>query len=189
MSPDCSVGELGASFADLPLCPLSLHQLGRDVYGSFDALAIAQLAGLARDRRYQPKFYKAPDLASEVLPGNGYIDFGLAITPRSLIYGIYLPADSLMHQPKQFSLQITDSSLKHKFWDEAIPSYFAGNCNPTYLDMWKTQIACFPYLFDSAHPVVGTGLFSIEIWETTGVAQRIELVLGVLEWMGEEVLR
>jgi len=39
----------------------------------------------------------------------------------------------------------------------------------------------FPNLMCAPHPVVGSGQFDIEIQETSGVEQRIELVLGVLE--------
>jgi hypothetical protein len=45
----------------------------------------------------------------------------------------------------------------------------------------------FPDLFDSPYPVVGDGLFLVELWESSGAVQRIELVFGVLEAVGTEV--
>jgi len=157
-----------------------LGQFQRDLWGSYDALAIAQIAPLAKGR-YQPKWYKAPDVANSAFAAFGYVDFGLAITPGSLIYGFCLPADPSTLLPAQFNLQITDNALKHKFWDEPIPSVFVGNYNPSMLDVNKQRISSFPSLLCSPYPVVGEGLFSIEIWETSGSAQRIELVLAVLE--------
>ena len=121
-----------------PISPLSLNQMSRDLWGLFDPMAIAQLAPLAFDPRYQPKFYKAPDLASEVFAPYAYVDFGLEITRGSWIYAVCLPADPATWVPKQFTLQITDNSLKdangkpHKFWDEPIPSFMVGNYCPNF---------------------------------------------------------
>jgi hypothetical protein len=168
----------------LPISPLSLDALTRDTWGSYDAYAIAQLAPLAYESCYQPKFYKAPDLASELFAPYAYVNFGLKITPGSLVYGIYLPADPNTNVPPPFSLQVTDAALNHKWWDEPIPSYFVGNYKATYLDTNKFQIGSFPNLFDAPYPIVGEGLLSVEIWETSGNQQRIEVVFGVLEVVG-----
>lgn len=167
----------------LEISPLSLDQFTRDVWGSYDAQAIAQLAPLALDACYQPKFYKAPDLQTEVVAALGYVAFGLKITPGSLIYGVYLPALAT-GSPASFNLQITDQALHHTFWDEPVPSVAVGNFKATALSLFLTQYGSFPNLFNCPHPVVGDGLFLVEIWETSGAAQRIEVVLGVLEVVG-----
>jgi hypothetical protein len=164
----------------MPDSPLSLGQFTRDLWGSFDPLAIAQLAPLAR-LGYKPKYYKAPDVANSVFAANSYLDFGLEITPGSWIWGFCLPADPVTLQPAQFNLQITDNSRKHKFWDEPVPSFFIGNYQATMLDVAKAQISCFPNLLNAPYPVEGEGLFSVEIWETSGFQQRIEVVLACLE--------
>ena len=39
----------------------------------------------------------------------------------------------------------------------------------------------FPNLLTAPYPVVGSGLFTVEIQETSGEQQRIQLVFGVLE--------
>jgi hypothetical protein len=47
----------------------------------------------------------------------------------------------------------------------------------------------FPNLLSSPYPVVGDGLFLVELWESSGAVQRIELLFGVLEAVGTEVRR
>jgi hypothetical protein len=174
--------------AALPISPLSLADLVRDLWGSFDAAAIAQLAPLAYESCYQPKFYKAPSLGDELFAANGYASYGLRITPGSIIYGFYLPALVSTFQAPQFNVQITDLALDHQRWNEPIPSYFLGNFRPTYLSALAYPAAgavgSFPHLFDAPYPVVGSGLFNVELWETSGNPQRIELVFGVLEVIG-----
>jgi hypothetical protein len=172
-----------------PISPLSLDCLTRDYYGSFDAMILAQLAPLSEDPCYQPKIYRAPSLATELVAAGGYTSFGLKITPGAIIYGFYLPPSSpTANIPGQFNVQIRDTSLKHEWWDQPIPSYFIANNKPSYLSVEQDVIGSFPCLIDAPYPVVGTGLFEVQIWEDSGSEQRIELVFGVLEPFGEMCL-
>jgi len=180
-----------------PVSPLSLDCLTRDYWGAFDAAAIAQLAPLAENKCYQPKIYRAPALSDELVEANGYVSYGLKITPGAIIYGFYLPPGSPFGSgplPPSFNVQITDQSLRHKWFDQPVPSYFLGNCKPTFLSGSQDVMGSAPNLLVSPYPVVGTGLFLIEIWNTfldpaTSPAlpgsQRIELVFGVFEPIGE----
>ena len=186
---------------NLPISPLSLDALTRDTWGSFDAAAIRQLAPLADDLCYRPKLYKSPDSPSEVMAANGYVSHGLKITPGSLIYGFYLPAEVVLRPgegpatvnsvtPPQFNVQITDASLGHKLFDEPVPSLFLANFKPTYYNAVLPLAASFPNLLCAPYPVVGSGLFMVELWNTavsilTGLptSQRVELVIGTLEPM------
>lgn len=178
---------------NLPISPLSLDALTRDIWGSFDAAAIRQLAPLADDLCYRPRLYKSPDSPSEVMAINGFVSHGLKITPGSLIYGFYLPSALIGGTPgempiglvgitpPQFNVQITDTSLGHKLFDEPIPSLFIANFKPTYYSAIFVLAGSFPYLLCTPHPVVGSGLFMNEFWNTAGVVQRVELVIGTLE--------
>lgn len=166
------------------LSPLQLDGLTRDLWQFYDPLVIAQLAPLADDKCYQPKLYRAPDLASEVFAPGSYLPYGLRITPGSLIYGFYLPVVPGTTLPAAYNLQITDLALKHKFWSSQIPSLFVSNLKVTSFSPVRLQEGVFPSFLPYVHPVVGDGLFKIEIWETSGVQQRIELVIGVLEVVG-----
>ena len=171
-----------------PISPLSLDCLTRDYWGAFDAAAIAQLAPLAENDCYQPKLYRAPALSDEVLGSNGYATYGLKITPGAIIYGFYLgPSSPTSYLPGKFNVQITDESLKHKWFDQPVPSYFLANLKLTYQSVGQNVVGVFPNLLVAPYPVVGNGLFLIEIWNQTD-QQRIELIFGVLEPIGEACL-
>ncbi len=90
--------------------------------------------------------------------------------------------------PPSFTVQITDVSMESKFWDDPISSLFLSNCLPQYQSEANAGTlgrnvdqGSFPNLLCTPYPVVGSGMFDVEIQETSGVAQRIELVFGVLE--------
>lgn len=168
------------------LSPLSLNPLTRDLWGCYDVAIMAQLADLADDPCYQMKFYKAPNSQNELLPANGYVPYGLKITPGSLIFGFYLPmipspGNIPASAPGKFTVQITDVSLKHQWFDAPLASLFLSNYKPTYQSNGFSGAGSFPNLLTAPYPVVGSGLFMVEIQESSGAQQRIELVFGVLE--------
>ena len=179
---------------EIPISPLELDPLTRSYWGQWDAYTIGQLAPLAKNQCYKPKFYKAPASGDELIGAYQYATYGLRIPTGDIIFGFYCPALVSSAAAPAYNLQITDSALDHKFWDEPIPSFFLGNYKPTYLTADPLQTAglvgSFPSLLTCPHPVVGDGLFFVEIWDTTGgtsgpqgSAQRVELVIGVLEVM------
>lgn len=181
----------------IPISPLSLNQLTRDYWGQYDPAIIAQLAALANDPCYRVKFYKAPADDQENMAAYAYATYGLRITPGSIIFGFYLPAvvnleGSTLSAPGKFTVQITDVSLEHKFFDEPVSSLMLSNFKPTYQSNEVSASApagginmgSFPNLLCAPHPVVGSGQFDIEIQETSGAAQRVQLVIGVLEVCG-----
>ena len=166
------------------ISPLSLNPLTRDLWGEFDASAIAQLAPLASDPCYRIKFYKAPADNQEVLPASGYAAYGLKITPGSLIFGFYLPSIPTL---PAFTVQITDVDLEHKLFTEPKSSLFLSNAKPTYQTTAGVQSGSFPNLLTVPYPVVGRGMFKVDIQNTLTdnhgfpMPQRVQLVIGVLE--------
>lgn len=170
---------------DLAISPLQLAALNRDYYGHYDAFVISQLAPLASQDCYQPKFYKAPASDNELLASGETANYGLKITPGSIIYGFYLPALVTTNAPIPFSVQIRDVSLRHNFFDEPVPSVFLANLNPQGVSanplLADGAVFSFPSLLNAPYPVVGSGLFSVDIWNTGTDTQRIELIFGVLE--------
>jgi hypothetical protein len=169
----------------LPISALSLDCLTRDLYGAFDPAAIAQLAPLAENTCYQPKFYKGLATSDEVVAANGYASYGMKVTPGSIIYAIGLPPVSLTSPlPQQFNIQVTDQSLKMPWYDQPIPSYFVGNCKPTYLSSSQDIMGSAPNFLVAPYPVVGNGLFLVEVWEISGSQQRIQPIFFALEPVG-----
>jgi hypothetical protein len=70
---------------------------------------------------------------------------------------------------------------EHKWFSEPIASLFLSNFKPTYASQVTFNMGSFPNLLSSPYPVTGRGTFKVDIQETSGVAQRVELVFGVLE--------
>ena len=170
-----------------PVSPLSLDCLTRDTYGAFDASIIAQLAPLAENDCYQPKFYRAPELSNEVIPSNGYASYGLKITPGSISVGNFLGGDPfswptegsgpvITYNPWNFLWRMTDVSMNLHLWDDPIPAWFFANAKGDFPNLWPA-----PY------PVTGDGLFNCEFWNqavnSAGafIPQIIQVILLVLE--------
>ena len=168
------------------ISPLSLNPLTRDTWGSFDAAVLAQFADLSDQTCYQQKFYKAPNSQLELIGANQYVPYGLKITPGSIIFGFYLPmipnAGNIPGSaPGKYTVQITDVSLQHEWFSAPLASLFLSNYKPTQQSNGFSGAGSFPNLLTCPYPVVGSGLFMVEIQETSGEQQRIELVFGVLE--------
>jgi hypothetical protein len=170
----------------LPISPLSLDQLTRDAWGSFDALANFQLAPLAEAPGFRPKFVKAPADWQESIPGYGFVAHGMRVKPRSLIYSICL-AQPLYQQgggapPAAFTLQVTDHGypVPRRWFADPLSSLLLSNCKPTMQSNVALSQGSFPYLFVAPHPVV-EGLLIVEIQSTVAETQRIQIVFGVLE--------
>jgi hypothetical protein len=160
--------------------PFSLYPFYRETWGYYDPPAIAQLAPLAYDDCYDPKYYKAPDDDQEVmvLGVNGnYLEYGLEITPGSIITHIYhRPATGGFDVPG-FVFSMTDMSQKDprtgnpiKLFDQT-PDIFVSNNGPGF----------FPWLLNKPYPVVGSGLFKIQFWNNSGGDLRVNMVFGVQE--------
>ena len=166
------------------ISPLSLDQFTRDTWGRYDPAAIAQLAGLAEDDCYQIKFYKAPGDNQEVFAAFGYVPYGMRVKPGSIIFGVYLPCNIETDGATNFTVQITDQSLDHAWFDDPISGNFLSNFKVVAQSVSASQITSFPNLLNAPYPVVGSGLFMVEIQSTSADPQRIELVFGVLEVCG-----
>jgi hypothetical protein len=167
----------------VPISPLSLNIYTRDLWGMFDPSVIAQLAPLASDPCYRIKFYKAPADNQELLPANGYAAYGLKITPGSLIFGFYLPVNLYVVPavPLAFTVQITDVDSEHKLFTEPKSSLFLSNAVPTFQTVAGLVAGGAVNLLSAPYPVVGRGVFKVDIQDTSGTIQRVELVIGVLE--------
>lgn len=178
---------IGPKHVGLPISPLSLDQLTRDYWGSFDPLIIALLAPLAQEKCYQPKFYKTPLSSQEVLPAFGFVTQNLQLTPGSIFYGFYLPATLPNFQAPNWNIQITDKSGTEDYdlFDQPMPAFFIANSRVTYQSALAFpavgQFGSAPCFLAQPYPITGNGYLLTQIWETSGSQQRIECVLGVLE--------
>ena len=161
--------------------PLSLDPLIRDVWGSYNPLVLAQLGQLAYEDCYRPRFYRVPDPQNEVIPVRGYVEFGLEVTPGSLLFGTLVASNPVTGVPFSFTFNLEDLSTGWSLADEPIPSVFLANYHPTVLDAFSLRMASFWNLWDSPYPVVGMGKFRAKIQNTDTAARRIEVVIGAFE--------
>jgi len=174
---------------------LKLDPFTRAMWGEYDAVVISQLEALAYDPCYRPKLYVTPDANSNNLlsatpgvPANGYVEYGLQITPGSIIVGNFLYGNPwswltqgegpvVSYNPYNFLWRMTDVSFGgYRIWDDPLPAWFFANAKGD-----------FPNLWDSPYPVTGDGLFNCEFWNqavnSSGafIPQIIQVILCVLE--------
>jgi hypothetical protein len=169
---------------------LKLDPFTRANWGEYDAYAISQHEPLMYDPCFRPRLYVAPDLTANQLqntpPGvspvnseGAYVEYGLSITPGSLIVASRIfslpstvPSPGFVQAtvPMSFLVQMTDLSLNHKLFDKPIPALLLSNAKG---DQWN--------IWDTPHPVVGSGLFRMEFWNQDYLPQIMQLILAVLE--------
>jgi hypothetical protein len=126
----------------------------RDTWGYYDAMVNPIFAPLDHNVCYKPKLYEVPDLSVQLMDptdatGPSYQQYTLRIVPGSLIIGFLNDDDTPL-----FTLQITDLATGLRFWDQPISNYFISNNFNEY-----------PNLLSSPWPVVGRGLFNVELWD------------------------
>ena len=64
---------------EIPISPLELDPLTRSYWGQWDAYTIGQLAPLAKNQCYKPKFYKAPASGDELIGAYQYATYHLRL--------------------------------------------------------------------------------------------------------------
>lgn len=149
--------------------PLQLDSYTRDQWQEFDALAIAQIAPLAYDDCYRPKIYVGLDSGSQNVLQSAYASFGMHIQPGSLVYGFGM--GSQYGSTPQWSVQVSDEATGIPFFSDPVSQAFLSNS--------KGQN--YPYLLRAPRPVVGDGLFLVEVWNQQPNSQWIVPLFFVLE--------
>ena len=131
---------------------LQLTNLYRDTWGYYDAMVNPAFAPLDHNRCYKPKYYEVPDVTQQLVAPGAFLQYNFSIVPGSLIIG-FLNNDAT----PLFTLQITDVARGCGMFDAPISNYFVTN-----------NLLCFgkqyPSLFSSPYPVVGSGLFNVDLW-------------------------
>jgi len=148
--------------------PLQIDSFTRDIWNEFDALAIAQIAPLAYDDCYKPRVYVGLDSDAQAIAALGYSSFGLQITPGSLIYGFYMGIPVV---PSPWNFQMTDMSLGRSLFSDPVSQLFLSNLKGL----------AYPCLLCAPYPVVGSGMFLVEVWSQLAITQSVVPLIGVLE--------
>jgi len=132
---------------------LQLWPFYRDTWGYYDAHVNPLFAPLDSNRCYKPKYYEVPDVSVQLMStadtaaAPAYQQYTLRIQPGTLLLGWLNDDDTPL-----FTVQISDVSTGHKFWDQPVSNYFLTNALNEY-----------PSLLATPYPVVGSGLFNVEL--------------------------
>jgi hypothetical protein len=130
---------------------LQIAPFYRDTWGYYDAMVNAAFAPLDHNPCYKPKLIEVPDVSLQVLAPGAYLQYNFTVTPGSLILGFLNDDGSPL-----FVVQITDKSTKLRFWDAPVSNQFLTNTN--------NSMKLYPSLLSSPRPVVGSGLFTADIY-------------------------
>ncbi len=148
------------------LSPFHLNQYTRELWSEYDAYVLAILEPALKSDCYTPKIYKAPDITQEVIAVNGYVEYGLKMTPGALWIGYVFPAS---FELTEIVFQVTDTGLDHRRYSDPVPWYIASNGK---LDMPTLQ---------EPYPIVNPGLLIVEFWNVSGEQLRTQLQFLALE--------
>lgn len=146
---------------------LALDSTWRDYFGVWNSFVEPQASPLEKSACHAPRFAVVPPTQLQIVPPAGKVTYNFRLRPGSIIWGFWVGNDP-------FTMQLTDVNLGHK-WVQEPEDALAG------LTTIGSDRARFPSftLLPTPHPVVGEGLFTLEMWATP--ASRVWLVLGVAE--------
>lgn len=145
----------------------ALDTTWRDYFGDWSSFVEPQLSPLEESLCHAPRFATVPPIELQVIPASGKITYNFHLVPGSLVDHFYVGFAA------DFTFQLAHVDLGHKLIQE--PEASQGVTTTGF------QFARFPSftLLPSPLPVVGDGLFTLEIWGTPG--DRAWLILGVGE--------
>lgn len=146
---------------------LALFASWRDYYNMWSPFVEPYIAALEKSPCHAPRFCLLPDVARQVFPTNGKIEYNFHLPAGSLIWGLLAPFGSAA------TVQLTDVGLGHAFFQDPVLATFLTTPGPLEGRMPS------PTLLPSPHPVVGEGLFTFEAWGTP--AERLVMLLLVAE--------
>lgn len=149
--------------------PIALDSSWRDYSGSWNPMVEPLIATLENSNCHVPRLALIPDILHSVIPASGKLLFNFFLVPGSLIWGYWAGGFS----SSSMVVQLTDVSMGHKFFQDPVTVQF--------LQTQGAAVGRFPAvtLLATPHPVVGDGLFTLEVWGQEGdIAQ---LILAVAE--------
>lgn len=154
-----------------------------ETWGAVYARLVARMGALAYNPGFKPRLYAVPQWTDRVLGQdqahnqggpyntqlNGYVKVSMVVTPGSFIWGLlYAPffVAGAVKADYNFVVQITDVSLRHKWFSEPVPADFFRKA-PGVAVLSAAQCSKVPWLLEAPYPVTGTGLFVVEFWNTS----------------------
>lgn len=152
----------------MSLDSLSLYSEWRDYYGMWNPLVEPQFAPIERSGCHAPRLARIPDVLNQVVPASGKIEYNFHLVPGSLIWGLWAYMTNTSN-----AIQLTDVNLGHQFFQApvTISLLLTAGANEGRFPSYT--------MLPTPHPVVGDGLFTLEVWGDPGDVAAI--ILGVAE--------
>lgn len=140
----------------MSLSSLALYAEWRDYWGMWNPLMEPFLAPLEASDCLAPRWAVLPQLQYATFGPTGKITYNFHLVPGSIIWGIW----STIDEGDDVTVQLTDTSLGHQFFQEPIQAeqLVGGSAGPYF-----PSFTLLP-----PHPVVGDGLFTFEAWGPVG---------------------
>jgi hypothetical protein len=149
---------------------LALDTSWRDYYGMWAPFVEPLVAPIDESTCHAPRLALVPDILHQVVPASGKIRFNFHLVSGSLIWGFYGGGFS----NNQMAVQLTDVNLGHQFFQDPVTVEFLNTFGAGQGRFQGYTILPTP------HPVVGDGLFTLEVWGEPGdVAELVLLVAEV----------
>lgn len=137
----------------------------RDYYGQWNPRVLPYIEPLETSDCHNPRWALVPALDDQIVGQSGKITNNFNLPPGSIIWGLMVYGGS--------AIQITDVGLGHKLYQQPASAGTVSNLGIVQGNMPS------PFILPCPWPVTGDGLFTLELWGTTG--DRIFVLLGVAE--------
>jgi hypothetical protein len=150
------------------ITPFELDASWRDYWNLYQPAANALIAPINDNRCYHPRIRYVPDTSQQIMPPSGKIEYNFVVAPGSLIYAIGAgPSNQL-----PFTFQLTDIGIGHRLFQEPASTQSLPNAANAAGATSPFNYALLP----APWPVVGDGLFTVEIWGTAGLRYFVYLM-------------
>lgn len=149
------------------ITPFELDCSWRDYWNLYSPVANALIAPITDNRCYHPRIRMVPDTSQQIMPPAGKIEYNFVVAPGSIIYAIWAGPDAQL----PFTWQLTDIAISHRLFQEPASTQALLNASNA-----PSPNSPFNYsLLPAPWPVVGDGLFTLEVWGTPGLRYRVFL--------------
>ena len=153
------------------ITPVQLDAAWREYWNLYTPQAQALFAPIADSFCYTPRIRMVPDVNQQIMPSFGKIEFNFTLQPGSLIWAAWPGPPAQV----PFVFQLTQVELDHQLFQEPSSTICLPNAQNAVSPTSPFNYALMP----TPWPVVGDGLFSVEIWGTA--ALRYFVILGIIE--------
>jgi hypothetical protein len=137
----------------MSLSSLALNAQWRDYWGMWNPMIEPFLAPLEASDCLALRWAVLPQLQYATFGPTGKITYNFHLIPGSIIWGMW----STLSEGEAVTVQLTDTSLGHQFFQEPIQANQLQSSNAA--GVYLPSATLLP-----PHPVVGDGLFTFEAW-------------------------